>query len=62
VLTGQACVRVVYTGGQTLYGEIVRSAVSGSRARTPLQAAVSNMVAVLTAAAAVLCAGWHWCV
>jgi P-type Ca2+ transporter type 2C len=57
VLTGEARVRVVYTGGQTLYGEIVRSAVGGARGRTALQVAVGNLVAVLTAAAAVLCSG-----
>jgi Ca2+-transporting ATPase len=56
LLTGEALLRVVFTGGETLYGEIVRSATSGARARTPLQAAVSNPVAVLLVAAAAICA------
>ncbi len=30
LLTGEAAVRVVFTGAETLYGEIVRSAVQGS--------------------------------
>ena len=46
VLTGEARVRIVYTGGETLYGEIVRSATRGTHARTPLQSAVANLVAV----------------
>ena len=55
VLTGPALVCVVYTGRETLYGEIVRSAVAGVRARTPMQAAIASLVATLTAAAGVLC-------
>ena len=54
LLTGQAELRVVYTGAQTRYGEIVRAA-SGARERTPLQAAIGSLVALLVAAAAVLC-------
>jgi Ca2+-transporting ATPase len=46
---------VVFTGGETIYGEIVRSAISGARARTPLQGAIQNLVAVLVAAASVIC-------
>jgi len=55
LLTGRATLRVVFTGGETLYGEIVRSAVLGVRARTPLQTAIANLVAVLVAAATVIC-------
>jgi len=55
LLTGRAALRVVYTGAETLYGEIVRSARSGARARTPLQGAIANLVAVLVAVAAVVC-------
>jgi len=55
LLTGRAQLRVAATGMETLYGEIVRSAVRGSRARTPLQIAVSHLVAVLIAAATVMC-------
>jgi Ca2+-transporting ATPase len=55
LLTGEASLRVAYTGGQTLYGEIVRSARSGAHERTPLQAAIASLVAVLVAAAAAMC-------
>lgn len=55
VLAGQASVRVVHTGGHTLYGEIVRAAAGGARERTALQNAVANLVAVLLLAAGALC-------
>lgn len=55
LLTGRATLRVAFTGPETVYGEIVRSAVSGTRARTPLQTAVAGLVSVLVAAAAVMC-------
>jgi Ca2+-transporting ATPase len=55
LLTGQALVRVVFTGAETLYGEIVRSAVRGQRALTPLQTAIKNLVGQLVAIAAVIC-------
>ncbi len=56
LLTGEATVRVVFTGGDTLYGEIVRSSGGDRAARTPLQAAIANLVGVLTVAAVGLCA------
>ena len=56
LLTGRARLRVAFTGGETLYGEIVRSAVGGGHARTPLQMAIQRLVAVLLVAAAVTCA------
>jgi Ca2+-transporting ATPase len=55
LLTGRAVLRTVYTGGETLYGRIVRLAASGQRARTPLQAAIQSLVLVLVVAAAVFC-------
>jgi Ca2+-transporting ATPase len=55
LLTGSASVRVVFTGDETLYGEIVRTAVEGSHARTPLQQAVQRLVSALLLAAAVIC-------
>jgi Ca2+-transporting ATPase len=55
VLAGSAALRVVYTGGETLYGEIVRSAALGPRSLTPLQTAVANLVRVLVVAALVMC-------
>ena len=57
VLTGRARLRVVFTGGETVYGEIVRSAASGEHARTPLQAAIASLVSALLVAAAVMCLG-----
>lgn len=55
LLTGRASLRVIFTGGETLYGEIVRSAVSGAHTLTPLQRAIQRLVAVLIAAATVVC-------
>src|SRR5690606_38558821 len=56
VLTGSATVRIIFTGKETLYGEIVDSAVARTHARTPLQVAVSRVVAVTLAAAIMFCA------
>jgi Ca2+-transporting ATPase len=56
LLTGRAVVRVAFTGGETLYGEIVRSAAQGEHARTPLQGAIQHLVSVLLVAAALTCA------
>ncbi|MBX6313086.1 MAG: HAD-IC family P-type ATPase [Isosphaeraceae bacterium] len=55
LLTGEAKVRIVYTGGETLYGEIVRSAVHGSHEVTPLQAAIGRLVKALVVGAVALC-------
>jgi Ca2+-transporting ATPase len=60
LLTGEGLLRVVHTGRETLYGEIVRSATRGAHGRTPLQAAVANLVAVLLAAAGVVCVALAW--
>ena len=60
LLTGVAWLRVVYTGGETLYGEIVRSATRGKHARTPLQSAVANLVLVLAVAAGLVCLVLAW--
>lgn len=60
LLTGEASLRVVYTGGETLYGEIVRSATRGVTSRTPLQSAVGNLVAVLVVSAALICLMLAW--
>ena len=59
-LTGAARLRIVYTGGETLYGEIVRLAVGGSRERTPLQRAVADLVTLLVVSAAVICVALAW--
>ena len=55
LLTGSAALRVVFTGAETLYGEIVRSAQAGPRARTPLQQAVAKLVSVLLVGAITVC-------
>lgn len=55
LLTGTAGLRVVYTGPDTRYGEIVRSATEGSHAATPLQRAIGQLVAVLLGVALVAC-------
>lgn len=60
MLTGKGSVRIVYTGAETLYGEIVRSAALGARARTPLQDAIGNLVGVLVIAAVALCLVLAW--
>lgn len=55
LLTGDARLRVVSTGAETLYGQIVRSAQEGHRERTPLQIAIDSLLVVLVAAALILC-------
>ena len=60
LLTGEARVRIVYTGAETLYGEIVRSATRGEHARTPLQGEVANLVSVLVVGAALVCVILAW--
>ena len=55
LLTGEARLRLVFTGGETLYGEIVRSAREGQHERTPLQSAISALVAGLVAIAVLVC-------
>lgn len=54
LLTGEARLRVVFTGGETVYGQIVRSAQEGHQERTPLQSAIASLIAGLVATA-VLC-------
>ena len=55
LLTGEARLRVVFTGSETLYGEIVRSAREGQHERTPLQTAIGTLVTELVAIALVVC-------
>lgn len=57
VLTSEGRLRVVFTGPETLYGEIVRSAQAGRHERTPLQQAIGSLVTVLVVAALIICAG-----
>src|SRR5690606_18076927 len=44
VLAGEARVRVGFTGAETIYGEIVRSAQAGRHERTPLQRSLDSLV------------------
>jgi len=60
MLTGRARMRVVFTGAETLYGQIARSAAEGTHARTPLQTAVDRLVRVLVIGALVLCLVLAW--
>ena len=60
LLAGAATLRVTHTGGETLYGEIARSARREVHAQTPLQSAVGSLVRVLLAAAFVLCGVLAW--
>lgn len=55
LLTGEARIRIVFTGADTLYGQIVRSARASGNERTPLQIAIAALVRVLVAAAIALC-------
>jgi len=55
LLTGAARMRVLQTGGETLYGEIVRSSRRIGQPRTPLQQAVGSLVRALVVASALLC-------
>ena len=56
VLTGSAAMRVVFTGEDTLYGQIARSVRTETGERTPLQQAIARLVSMLLAAALVACA------
>ncbi len=55
LLTGQATMRVIFTGAETVYGEIVRSAATGVSARTPLQKKITHLVSILLGAATTTC-------
>ncbi|TBW55731.1 cation-transporting P-type ATPase [Marinobacter halodurans] len=55
ILSGTAKLRVVFTGRETLYGEIVQTALGGRQERTPLQRAVARLVSTLLLAALAFC-------
>jgi Ca2+-transporting ATPase len=55
LLTSEARVRITHTGGETVYGEIVRSAIHGRHEITPLQAAIGRLVKILIVAAIIVC-------
>ena len=55
LLTGQCTMIVVFTAAETLYGQIVQTAVAGPQGQTRLQKAVLSLVKILLAAALALC-------
>ncbi len=55
ILTGRGSLRVLLTGQQTAYGEIVQSVAQMPHERTPLQKSIAHLVKVLIYAAGVLC-------
>lgn len=55
VLTGSAKLRIVFTGADTIYGQIVRSVHAERHDPTPIQRAISRLVTVLLAAALTAC-------
>ncbi len=55
MLTGNARIRIAFTGEETVYGEIVRSAVHGTHDSTPLQKAIGNLVRLLLFVAIAVC-------
>lgn len=60
LLTGHLQLRVIFTGTDTYYGEIVQSALQGRHSKTPLQSAIGNLVTVLLVAAAIMCLVVAW--
>lgn len=55
LLTGQTLLRVVYTGKETLYGEIVSSIDKTAQTTTPLQKALAKLVLLLIIIATLIC-------
>jgi Ca2+-transporting ATPase len=55
VLTGSGLLRVILTGKETSYGEIVRSVAAVTHERTVLQIAITKLTKALVYVAAVLC-------
>lgn len=56
VLTGHARVRIVFTGADTIYGQIVRSVHLERRDTTPIQRAIGRLVSILLGVALAACA------
>lgn len=55
LLTGLASMRVVYTGRETLYGEIIASTLETTKTITPLQKAIAKLVFILIMVASLVC-------
>jgi Ca2+-transporting ATPase len=55
VLTGKGLLRIIFTGSNTSYGEIVKSVSQMPHERTPLQVSIGNLVKNLISISAVFC-------
>lgn len=55
LLMGKALLRIVFTGKETLYGEIVSSALQTKHTKTPLQKAINKLVLLLILVATIVC-------
>lgn len=55
LLTGEGLLRIVFTGKDTIYGQIVSSALSTSKAKTPLQQSINRLVFNLILVASFVC-------
>lgn len=55
VLTGSGYLRVLSTGRETYYGEIIQSVANLPQERTPLQKSISRLVRILIFSAGVFC-------
>ncbi len=55
LLTGEAWLRVAYTGKESLYGEITHSIVETQQVRTPLQIAINKLILLLIFLASTTC-------
>lgn len=55
LLTGKVLLRVVYTGKETIYGEIIQSVLQTEHANTPLQNALARLVGILIIIASIFC-------
>jgi Ca2+-transporting ATPase len=55
LLAGSATMKVVYTGSETLYGEIIHSVESSGHEQTPLQLEISHLIGKLLLASLLFC-------
>jgi Ca2+-transporting ATPase len=55
LLTGNVLLRAVFTGEESLYGQIVSSALQTTKTKTPLQLAIAKLVFFLIVVASVAC-------
>lgn len=55
LLTGKATVLVIFTAGQTYYGEIATSAQTGGHTLTPLQQSIGHLTKILIVVSIAIC-------